>query len=85
MVVYEEGEEVASPAEVGQSREARLWSPSGHFRGSSGVSFCHITLRSGSEAESVALMSKGGTWGPRVPLDGDAVLILEILFLLSIQ
>lgn len=30
----------------------------------------------------MALMSRGGTWGPRGPLDGDAVLILEILFLL---
>ena len=27
-------------------------------------------------------MRRGGTWGPRGPLDGVAALILEILFLL---
>lgn len=30
----------------------------------------------------MALKSRGGTWGPRGPLDGDAGLILEILLLL---
>ena len=55
----------------GGSRTVRsLWSPSGRFHWPSGVSFCHVTLRSGSEGS------------PRGPLDGDAALVLEILLLL---